>query len=203
MTRPLLDVDPPSPGLIVSSDRDKLLFAGIRRHEERAFSDLFLRYWDELVGYGARWTETRAEAEEVVQELFVRLWERADALAMPDSVREYLRTAVRRAAWMSLRRRRSWQRSQPLLHWANPPVPMADEALLMSECAERVERALQQLSPVGRRVFALTRTQSHADVASALGLSVDAVKSHVKRAFAAIRDVVVDDLCLTAACALR
>lgn len=176
---------------------DLQLFEQSRHGDRYAFSLIFLKYWDLLVDRATRELDVRAEAEEVVQDVFVNILELGERASAGRSVRAYLLTAVKRAAWMRLRRRRierRWEASiaSGIASGLGPTAsPSADERVREQECAMLVERTLAQLSPACQLAFRLSRTREISEVARDLDTTIDAVKSHIKRAFAAIRKEVV------------
>jgi RNA polymerase sigma factor (sigma-70 family) len=176
---------------------DLQLFEQSRHGDRYAFSLIFLKYWDVLVERATRELDVRAEAEEVVQDVFVNIFELGERASAGRSVRAYLLTAVKRAAWMRLRRRRIERRWQAAIargtvSGLGPTAsPSADERVRERECAMLVERTLAQLSPACQLAFRLSRTREIADVARDLDTTIDGVKSHIKRALAAIRKEVV------------
>ena len=55
---------------------DELLIEQLNRKEVKAFKELFDRFYRYLVLYAMKWVERQEEAEDIVQDLFVQIWER-------------------------------------------------------------------------------------------------------------------------------
>src|SRR5687767_8248154 len=80
-------------------DSDTDLVERIRStDDERAFSTLITRYYQPLTSFICRYTHTIDAAEDIAQELFVRLWDRRAYWVVRGSVRVYLFSAARNAA---------------------------------------------------------------------------------------------------------
>src|SRR5689334_10551671 len=153
-----------------------------------AFSALVTAHCDRLCRYAYRYVLSQEVAEDVVQEVFTRLWERGDELALRDPL-PYLYRAVRNRAVLHLRRervRRRWQEQ------ASSDLPNAEEAHSHAERVDltrALDRAIADLPERCRQVFTMSREQglTHGEIAHILGLSVKTVESHVWRAMTALR----------------
>lgn len=73
---------------------DEQLLQCIREGDESAFDELYRRYWVPLFDAACKRLDDTQEAEDIVQEVFIRLWMRKHELAI-DNVPAYLHTAVR------------------------------------------------------------------------------------------------------------
>jgi RNA polymerase sigma-70 factor (ECF subfamily) len=87
------------------TDADALgWIARIRRGDSRAFEAMFRAYYNALVVYGTRIVRSTDIAEELVQEVFGRIWERRAKWEATGSLAAYLHGAVRNEALVRLRR---------------------------------------------------------------------------------------------------
>ena len=129
----------------------------------------------------------RGAAEDVVQDVFVRLHERADL--MNGDPQYYLRSAVINGCRTTLRRRRLIRRhaEQQGRQSACPPLTM-EEAAMLDEDRRRVLAALATLPRRRREVLVLRfyLDLSEAEIADTLGISPGTVKSTAARGLAAL-----------------
>ena len=129
----------------------------------------------------------RGAAEDVVQDVFVRLHERADL--MNGDPQYYLRSAVINGCRTTLRRRRLIRRhaEQQGQQSACPPLTM-EEAAMLDEDRRRVLAALATLPRRRREVLVLRfyLDLSEAEIADTLGISPGTVKSTAARGLAAL-----------------
>jgi len=158
-------------------------------HRAAAFGAIVAAYADRLCKYVYRYVRSREVAEDLVQEVFLRLWERGDELAVRDPL-PYLYRAVHNRAIVYLRHQSVHERWQARV--AVAPVPKAEGANIEVERAELVralDRAIADLPERCRQVFTMSREQglSHAEIARILGLSVKTVESHIWRAMTTLR----------------
>jgi RNA polymerase sigma-70 factor (ECF subfamily) len=77
---------------------DKLLLKQVARGNKLAFDKLFRKYYEQLVRFALGYTHDGLDAEELVQDVFVKLWEQAAHIKVEVSVQAYLYTSVRNKA---------------------------------------------------------------------------------------------------------
>jgi RNA polymerase sigma-70 factor (ECF subfamily) len=165
---------------------DADLVARIRAGDERAFEALFRTHADALCRLAYYYLQSTALAEEVVQDVLLRVWERRMTLPVRDSLRAYLHAAVRNRALDSMRAARSAARTQAGDCAANEPSPvgMGEPARSPLEDLERRELAVALRNATSRlpercRLVFMLRWESHlsyAEIAELLHISVKAVE---------------------------
>jgi RNA polymerase sigma-70 factor (ECF subfamily) len=141
-----------------------------------------------LCDYVYGYVRSRAVAQDLVQDLFLRLWERAPAPAGALAA-SYLYTAARNRAVGHLRRERV------AAAWANDPncatraTPAADEPLREHELLEAIDSAVAALPDRCRLIFTLSRYRrlTNADIARMLCISVNTVEQQMWRALKSLR----------------
>jgi RNA polymerase sigma-70 factor (sigma-E family) len=129
---------------------------------------------------------SRAEAEDLVQEAFARLHGRA--LADPDRAVAYLRSTILNLSRSRLRRLRTARKHE---RSDDAVLPSAEEHVLLRADQREVLDALKQLSARQRQALVLRywEDMSEAQVATAMGISNGAVKSHTSRGMTALRRI--------------
>lgn len=161
---------------------------------DEALEQLYAAHQRALVRLAVLLLRDHALAEEVVQDSFVAVHGRWSSLRDPDLGLAYLRRTVVNRARSTQRRRGVEQRHLQTVA-PDRDVPGADEALVMSERRRRVLDALQELPRRQREVLVLRHYADldEAGVATALGISRGAVKSHAHRGAAKLRDLLQED----------
>lgn len=181
---------------------ERLLVARVRAGDPLAFEVIFRRYHRELCTVAERIAGSRAAAEDVVQDVFLRVWSRRAHWCVGVSLRAYLRRATRNAAFRcgsravecrseSLADARTAEyghderRGTTLTDTGPSPQAEAEAAVL----AEEVARATAALPPRAREVYRLSREVglSTREIARRLELSPKTVEMHLTRALAALR----------------
>ena len=158
---------------------------------EDRLTELYTAHYRSLVRLAAFLTGDRDNAEEVVQDAYVKVHGSWRGLREPDKAEAYLRTAVVNLSRSRLRRK--------VVAAKHLPEPLGDVASAESSAMRTVQRdlvmgALQQLPPRQREAVVLRYygDLSEAQTAAAMGCSVGAVKSHTSRAMASLRPLLED-----------
>jgi len=184
---------------MVSSDES--LVAAHLQGDPAAFRELVRRYGDGVLGYLFRMTGNRDRAEDLFQETFKRVHEKARTFR-GGSFKSWLFTIATRVSIDTARRRRRVavvSLNQEMDCGDDNPSPLAAgiaaedapdpaDELVRQEQKEQVRRAIESL-PVGQRatlVLAYYQQLSYREVAEALGCSIGAVKTQMSRALATL-----------------
>jgi RNA polymerase sigma-70 factor (ECF subfamily) len=165
----------------------------IRRGEPAAFEALFRAHYDALCGFARRYTDSSAVAEELVQDVFTRIWVDRARWPSTHNPRAYLFTAVRNRALNAGKRRQmeaDWvdaeiAGAEPALTTADPPTtPIADP-----DAHAHLDRAMASLPERCRLVMHLRWREgmSYADIAAVMGISVKGVENQLARGLKSLR----------------
>jgi RNA polymerase sigma-70 factor (ECF subfamily) len=155
------------------------------------FETIFRTYYDALVALAIWYVGSTESAEEIVDDVFLALWEQRERWVVRDSVRAYLFGATRNRALNAVRDRRTRGR---LLRQARSevvarPLPEADAVIRTRDLDSAIDRALAELPPRALTVLTLHRQAglSFAEIADLLGISSRTVETHLARAVRALR----------------
>lgn len=134
-------------------------------------------------------TLNRQEAEDVVQDIMLRLWERREEWETIGSLGAWCTTATRNAAIDRTRRSRELG-LQPQDDERQAQTTPHDD-LVATEGHDMLRHLLQSLPEVQRTIFTLRETEGHsyAEIATMLGLSDSQVKTYLLRARRKVRDL--------------
>ena len=156
-----------------------------------AVDELYAAHYRRLVRLSVLLVRDPETAEEVVQDSFVAMHARWRTLRDPDKGLAYLRQTVVNRSRSVLRHRGVQARHVPS---PLPDHPGADEDAVAAERRQEVLDALRELPGRQREVLALRYylDLSEADIASTLGISRGAVKSHASRGVSALRHLLKD-----------
>jgi RNA polymerase sigma-70 factor (ECF subfamily) len=166
-------------------DSDAALLERVRASDSVAFEQLFRRYAEPLYDCAYGYVGSRDVAQEVVQQLFVALWERRRLWHVSGTVATYLYRAVRNGSLNALRDAR---RRVDLTERATTK-PSIEQELEAADLARAVARIVARLPERCREVFRLNRYHhlTYAEVAQVLNLSVKTVELHMARALRELR----------------
>ena len=170
---------------------DKDLLKKVNRKDEQAWRVFFRSYYDSLFHHALRILEDEKEAEDVVQELFIALWNNGIMLGENDSLSGYLYRAVTNRCLNRIRDQK--RMNEHLAKWKEEAEGEASEAEFASAVREEVMRRLLELIellPEGRKTILKMSMEGKSGEESArqLGVSITTVKQQKYRAYRFLRD---------------
>ncbi len=161
----------------------------IRAGDVDAFEALYRTYWQRLYAFAFRYVRSKEDAEEVVQDVFFRIWRGRADWVPAGAVRNYVYVAVRNAA------RDRLERAAVARRWGGHVGQVATVAAIQSEleAAElvaAVQRALDELPPKRSAVCKLRLIDelSYAQIADRLGIREKTVETQLARGLKFLRE---------------
>ena len=175
---------------------EESLIAQLQLGNERAYQYLFDHHYPILCHLANRYVKDKFMAETIVDDCIFHLWERRDSLHISKSVRQYLSLSVRNKCLDYLQSQYKQktivlsqtpqQEAVGISNFFSDANPLG--RLLEKELEEKVMAAISQLPDMCQQVFRLSRLEekSYEEIARELGISVNTVKYHIKRALAVL-----------------
>jgi RNA polymerase sigma-70 factor (ECF subfamily) len=170
---------------------DQQLLDLIRTDDRGAFTELYNRYWDKTYAVALHRLDDEHEDEEVVQEVFLSIWQRRATLQLTHTVATYLAVAVKYKVINHLAKQYRRQLQHDELTMTSPIV--ADSTadwLYEKELRQLLEKTVSQLPEKCRIVFLLSRDENktYAEIAAELNISQKTVEAHMSKALRELRE---------------
>ncbi len=171
-----------------SLDEDKILLALLRDDSIEAFNALFRKYYRPLCAYAHRFV-VREDVEEVVQDLFVWLWENRHRVAVHAALSVYLFRAVYARCLNRIESNETKRRTEAQ-YWERHIDHCNMEDYQTEELITRIHASIQQLPDSYRQAFVMHRFQdkSYKDIASELNVSAKTVDYRIQQALKLLRE---------------
>lgn len=169
---------------------DDQLILLLKENNQLALSELYLRYWDKLFAVACKKLADPAEAEEIVQDIFVSLWERRKQLELRYQLCTYLAVAVKyRVINIMDKHYRERSREEAGSLEVAYLSPAADEYVLEKELVDRIEASISALPEKCRIVFRLSREEglTNKQIAARMDVTESTVEKHMTKALKDIR----------------
>jgi len=180
------------PAVIASKEHTDLeLLAGIALGDNPSFEELFRRYYEPLSHYAYKYVRDRVASEDIVQDVFLKLWNKREALKDDVALKPYLYVAVRNT---SLNHIKIASRKATIEDDKFDPLFVnsrtAEDDLQFQELEQKVMAAINQLPPKCREVFVLSRYEdkSYKEIAETLEISVKTVENQMGKALRKMRE---------------
>lgn len=172
-----------------SNFTDHELIVLVTENDHLAYTEIFDRYKVILYKHACKLLNDYEEANDVIQDTFVKLWEKRDSLNLNGSLSSYLYSAVRNRIFNLM------SHQKVALKYLNSTFDfeardsfIVEEDIMMKELAAIIESEIDALPPKMREVFRLSREKSsYKEVAQVLNISDKTVKQQVYNAVKILR----------------
>ena len=178
----------------ITDFRDEDLLALLRTNDKLAFAELYNRYHVRVYRYLEGIVKVPEQAEDLVHEVFLKLWEVREKLNVQRDFSSYLFRMCHNKACDVLRKTANDRNLRSkLLHYYETGVDIPEWSTAdLHRYDNLVEEALNELTPARRKVYELCKKQgkSYAEAAHELNVSMNTVKDHMKFTLAQLRQFV-------------
>lgn len=164
--------------------------------KELAFEKVFREYFKGLHAYAATIIRDEAQAEEIVQQVFVRLWEKDGLKNIRDSVASYLYRSVYNDSLNYLKHLKVRAAHQSYVQHRGDSDNHSEEQVSYKELQRRLDTAINELPEQCRTIFQLSRFEElkYKEIADRLGISVKTVENQMGKALRVLRQKLADYL---------
>ncbi len=167
-------------------------------NDEKAFEALFRNHYKQLCNYAFTLLQDIDESEEVVQQVFIQLWERRDAMEINISVQSYMFRAVRNSCLNRIKH------DKVKRGYADEVISLSNESAnstqiaLHNELQQQIQEAVESLPEQCRLIFKLSRFEElkYSEIASELNISVKTVENQMGKALRIMREKLKDYLAI-------
>ncbi|MBS7562804.1 RNA polymerase sigma-70 factor [Mucilaginibacter sp. Bleaf8] len=166
-----------------------MLNFNLTRPQELEFKSIFERYKRQIYTQVYTIVKSQYAAEEITQEIFIKLWLSQDALQQVKNLDGYIYTIVRNYSLNYLRKIASNARLvNELQRVAVTGFNNTEQEMQVTECRQLISKAVNQLSPQRQLVYRLSKEDglNYDEIAAQLNLSKHTVKNHLMAALSFI-----------------
>jgi RNA polymerase sigma-70 factor, ECF subfamily len=174
-----------------SLDDDQSLIRKLRKGDKEAFELIFNKYKEKLYFFALGYLHSSSEAEEVIQRVFICLWENRRTLIEALSLKDYLYKAVINKVYNYFKHLAVRQKyldhiaTQELLEDDN-----SQQSIYFNDLKGTLDDLIERLPARQQQIFKLNQQDglSHHEIAARLGLSVRSVENQIYRAMKYIKE---------------
>lgn len=169
----------------------QVLMERVKDSDQKAFSELYDRLWEQLYVRSYTIIKSKPVAEDIVQEVFIDLWQRRKNIEN-NNVKAYLYRAVQLKAFNYYRNSKNRQNIlKDLLQDQNFESNETEEEIIYNETHKNILQSIQNLSPKCKKVFQLSRINGlkNKEISQQLDISTSTVESHITKAINVLKSV--------------
>ena len=180
--------------MILKQLDDERLVVFLGEGKRNAFEEIYRRYWYKLYSIAYHQTGIREEAEELVQEVFLKLWSRRADVQIRH-LGMYLTVAIRNQVYDYIKSKISYRKYQEYLIFQEIHQYYATEEVVnFTDLTNVVEKVLNRLPEKSAEIFKRSRfeNQSVKEIALGLNLSEKAVEYHITKSLRFLKEHLKD-----------
>lgn len=156
-------------------------------NSKASFESLYRKYQPSLVSYACYIVQSNRDAKELVNDVFVSVWNKRVDLPMDDSLKSYLFKAVKHRC-LNHQRKKNLD-TLPDNHVQRVSSYKADHFILEKEHAQFIAHTMNSLPPKCKQVFSMSRIDqlSNAEISDLLNISIKTVEAQITKAIKIFR----------------
>jgi RNA polymerase sigma-70 factor (family 1) len=160
---------------------------------EEAFAEIYNRYWKRIYTLALSYTKSPEVAQDIVQDVFLKLWLNKQNLLHVQEFKPYLLVASRNLIISSLRNK-VFHVSLDEDEQIEEKILLPEKQLSYKESTALLQQAIQLLTPQQQRAYKLSRMEGmkYEQIAMEMDISISTVKIHVSKALNSVRKFLTD-----------
>lgn len=171
------------------NNQDDNQIASLRKGDIRAFEAMFRQYYAPLVAYAAKYMKDTEIAREIVQDFFVRLFEKRQLLSIDTSVKSYLYRSVYNCCINYINQQNIHNNHIKKMDAEREVTDNLENEIARLELQQRIASIIDSLPHQCRRIFKMNRFEGlrNEEIAAALHLSKRTVETQISKALRVLR----------------
>jgi len=170
-------------------DSDVTLVRQLQKNDQQAFELIFDKYRKKLYYFTLGYLHSQAETEEIIQNVFLSLWENRDMLNEVYSLQNFLYKVTVNHIYNYLKHELVRKKYADQISGQNHEDNNSEESILMNDLQHAIDSLVDELPLQQQVIYKLSRHDglTHAEIAHNLGLSIRSVENQIYRALKFIR----------------
>lgn len=169
---------------------EDVLIDRFKAGDQSAYEMIFRFYYPGLVLFASQYVMYEEDAEEIVQDFFVRVWQKRDQVNQTGTLKPYFFTSVKNSSINFLYKQKHQDKLiQKIVRISENNLLYQPDVFVMSDLQDAIRKAVNSLPPKCREVFILSRINGlkNEDIANKLNLSKRTVETHVSNGLKQLR----------------
>lgn len=168
---------------------EKRILNEVAAGSEQAFSSIVKHYWNNIYSLAMMYLKSSYQAENIVQDVFLRIWQKRHTLGEVDRFEAYLFIIARNIIISELRKKLSEPVQEEFPEKLSEENSLPGYSVSVKELNRLISNAIAALPQQQKAAFLLSRDEglSYEEIATTMGLSKETVKKHIVRALNFLR----------------
>lgn len=164
----------------------------ISKGNQLEFGRLVSHYSNELLNFAKGYTGQKEMAEEIVGDVFIKLWEKRKNLSSVKNLKSYLFIAVKNACYTASNKKSNEIFFNELSEFHLDKIAVPESQQIESDLMDMINNAIEKLPPKCKLVFSMAKIQgfNHKEIAQIVGISEKTVEYHTAKAVKKILDII-------------
>lgn len=178
-------------------ENEQVIVQNLRSGEFEAFETLYNWYFDILLHFSRKYLRNDADAEELIQQVFLKVWEKRESINPAFSFKSYIFKIVLNDIYNHIRTKRYEKITNNIYFESVPDYnESTQESILYNNLKEKIDKLISNLPPKRRQIFMLSRKNglSNDEIADSLDLSVRTVENQIHRALNYLKKNLAEDI---------
>lgn len=177
---------------------ENLILSRFKEGDAKAFEAIYRHYWRKVLSFTHLYIRSSSEVEDVVQEVFIKLWETRAQLDLNKSFDGYLFILTRNLIFNRLRGSLNEEFFELTVVEAMASATDVEEEVAAADLSERIDTLLLQLTPRQQEVYRLSRKDllNYTEIAKRLHISERTVEKHLSDVVHYLREHLLHDIML-------
>jgi len=174
-----------------NSKREESLLHAISRDNTEAFNSIFRIYYPKIRYFLAGFLDSKEEAEDLAQDVFVKLWQNRSNLVYVENINAYLYRIAKNILFDYIEKQQKLKYTKVTNTLEVPSTDALEELLFADELNDLINMAVETMPAQRKNIFILSRREglSNEKIAQQLGISKRTVETHISAALSDIRKV--------------
>lgn len=198
LAQPMMHSTTPSMDLKDKAAYGTILFKKVQTQNcQHSFKELFEYYYNQVIFYSRRYIDSTETSEEIVNDVFLKLWNKRKEIQLKGSFQSYLFSSIRNKCIDAIRKQHDIKfESESSLNGIESDHSNTLEIINSNELYAKIERAINQLPKDRRKVFKMSRTEGlmYKEIAERLNISIKTVETQMGRSLRFLREQFKEEL---------
>lgn len=173
----------------MSLPNEKELFREIKNGNKSAFEKVFHHYYQNLCVFASKIIQDDDSAEEIVQDLFVKIWEKRHEIEIKTSLKNYLVRSVKNQCLNYIKHNKIREEHAKTILSEKEGVPEKDDFIEI-DLLQKIEESINELPKKRQEIFRLSREEGlkYREIAEKLNVSIKTVETQMGLAMKTLRE---------------